>query len=193
MQRQRSAHATDSSLLARATNLIEWPTESLRYGTATECCLGRFSNEPRSAHRRPRSSISALDSALECRASWVGRSAMKIQPTEEPQTENDDQHQAESTADARTAIPTVSVIAPAPAEQQDDQDNDQDCAHLLLSFRPRTERLTDIPTLNGRQTDGRKNLEPPHNIAGTVRSRLYATAPARANPLAMDCGCCWNT
>jgi hypothetical protein len=74
---------------------------------------------------------------------------MKIQPAEEPQTENDDQHQAESAADARTAIPTVPVIAAAPAEQQDDQDNDQDCAHLPLSFRPWTERLTGIPTLNG--------------------------------------------
>ena len=108
---------------------------------------------------------------------------MKIQPAEEPQTENDDQYQAESTADTRTAIPTVPVIATAPAEQQDDQDNDQDCAHSLLSFRPWTERFTDIPTLNRRQTLGRKNLEPPHNVAGTVMSRLYATAPARVNSM----------
>jgi hypothetical protein len=79
-----------------------------------------------------------------------GNSAIDVQPTEEPQSKNDDQHQAESTADPRAAIPTVPVIAAAPAEQQDDQDNDQDCAHSPISFRPWPERLIDTATLNGR-------------------------------------------
>jgi hypothetical protein len=83
---------------------------------------------------------------------------MKMQSTEEPEADNNDQHQAQGAADPRATIATITIIAAAPAEQQDNEDNDQDCAHFATLLSTSDKRLIDIAITNG-ATDGRKNLK----------------------------------
>jgi hypothetical protein len=60
-----------------------------------------------------------------------------MQAAEKPESEKNEQYQAQSASEPRSTIPAIPIIATAAPEQQDDHDNDQNCAHLLTPLAER--------------------------------------------------------